>query len=62
MSYRYMRLIHNFYRFEVISISATKEEQLRRSLEKMQEDWKTIQLCTTPYKYVYLKSEDTKDF
>ncbi|XP_025190774.1 dynein heavy chain 7, axonemal [Melanaphis sacchari] len=36
--------------FEVISISATKEEQLRKSLEKMQEDWKTINLCTSPYK------------
>jgi len=38
-------------RFEVISISATKEEQLRKSLQNMKDDWKTITLSTSPYKY-----------
>lgn len=40
-----------FCRFEVISISATKEEQLRVSLQKMKEDWTTISLSTSQYKY-----------
>lgn len=39
------------YRFDVISISATKEEQLRNALYKMKDDWKTITLSTSPYKY-----------
>jgi len=38
-----------FYRFDVISIGATKEEQLRKTLEKMKEDWKYITLSTSPY-------------
>jgi len=45
-----------FYRFDVISIGATKEEQLRKTLEKMKEDWKYITLSTSPYyKYGFFK-------
>lgn len=39
-------------RFDVISIGATKEEQLRRTLQSMKEDWQNITLSTSPYKYV----------
>lgn len=45
--YQFIAII---YRFDVISIGATKEEQLQKSLHKMKEDWKTIKLSTSPYK------------
>ncbi|VVC44482.1 Dynein heavy chain, domain-2,Dynein heavy chain domain,Dynein heavy chain, P-loop containing D4 domain,P- [Cinara cedri] len=45
-----LHLEHLLPQFEVISISATKEEELRKSLQKMKEDWKTIQLSVSPYK------------
>lgn len=38
-----------FYRFDIISVGATKEEQLRKTLVKMKEDWKHIILSTSPY-------------
>lgn len=40
-----------FHRFDVISIGATKEEQLRKLLKKMKKEWETITLSTSPYKY-----------
>ncbi|XP_050526602.1 dynein axonemal heavy chain 12 isoform X2 [Daktulosphaira vitifoliae] len=36
--------------FDVISVGATKEEQLKKSLNKMKEEWQTISLSTSPYK------------
>jgi len=48
----YKTLIKNIlYRFGVISISATKEEQLQNFLKKMKKEWETITLSTSPHKY-----------